>query len=91
MNDTLQAIRDEIRATLAASGIPSREIRVYGSQIMITARGYQSAQRWAMLLQRMGCTTVRGPGESLDEKADAAPGDSARNRYIRVWRVWATV
>jgi hypothetical protein len=76
-----------MRAKLAEAGIPYREIKVYGSQIMVTTTSAASAERWGTLLGKFA--TVRAVArEDLDETKESRPG---KKKYIKVWRTWATV
>lgn len=77
-----------LRATLERAGIPSLEIKCYGSQVMVTAKGHATAEKWASVLAKF-CGTVRAPRESWEmNRADA---DRSRPRHYKVWRVWGTV
>lgn len=55
--------QEKIKAKLEQTGIPAEEIKVYGSQIMITARCFDTANRWASVLCRF--SHVRGPIQSF--------------------------
>lgn len=78
----------KMKAALERAGIPALEIDVYGSQVMVTVKGYPTAQKWVSLLAQF-CTTVRAPRESWEQnKADAG---KFRPRHYKVWRVWGTV
>lgn len=81
-----QTVQQRMRAKLEQAGIPFREIKVYGSQIMITALSEGAAQRWTSLLSKFA--KVRGAKESLDETEKSTPN---QKRYVRVWKIWATV
>ena len=47
-----------MQETLSKSGIPYKEIRCYGSQIMVTAWSEGAARKWAALLAKFA-TRVR--------------------------------
>jgi hypothetical protein len=78
--------QQQLTETLKRSGIPAREVRCFGSQVMITTIGEDTARRWAMLLNNF-CSKVRGPGQGYDDK----PNVTGRPEYIKVWRVWGTI
>lgn len=89
-------IQEQLKAQLEKTGIPAKEIRVYGSQIMITAWSEAAAKRWAHVLNGFA-TTVRPIVRSMDETKDdsrirkANPGLVKSKFHHDVWRVWATV
>lgn len=83
-----QTLQDRMKATLQRAGLPSLDIHCYGSQIVITVKGYITAHKWAGFLAQF-CRTVRGPKESWEPlKEDAG---KSRPRHFKVWRVWGTV
>lgn len=43
-------LQQQLKAKLEAAGIPHHEIRCYGSQVVVTVIGRETAQRWAVLL-----------------------------------------
>lgn len=85
-----------LTALLQQSGIPAKEIRVYGSQVMITALSEDAGHRWANLLVKF-CTTVRGPVHSMDETKDtravrrANPGLVKSKFFHDVWRIGGSI
>lgn len=82
-----ETMQDRMKARLAQVGIPAREIKVYGSQIVITCLSSSAAEKWAVVLRKFA--TVRAIAkESLDETAESRPNEK---RYVRVWRTWATI
>jgi hypothetical protein len=81
-------IQAQIKATLEKSGIPSREIEVYGSQIVITSACRDTAEKWGALLS--GFSKVRGILESIDE-AKIQKGSCMNRTYIKVWRTFAAM
>jgi hypothetical protein len=54
----------EIKAKLEASGIPHKEIRVYGRQIVVTSWSHDAAMKWADLLSKFA--KVRGVIKAID-------------------------
>lgn len=81
-------LQERMRATLERAGIPARQIDVYGSQIMVTCQGRETAQRWASLLAQFA-TRVRTV-ESLDY-VKKNRGTVLRPTTLRVWRIGATI
>lgn len=53
-----------MRATLLKSGIPAKDVKVYGSQIMVVTWSRDAADKWASLIARFA--KVRGPVQSWD-------------------------
>lgn len=80
--------QEQMKAKLAKAGIPAKEIKCFGSQIMITTRGEASARKWAALLANFA--TVRAVIESRDESV-AQKGTSLKRTYHKVWRVGAYI
>lgn len=79
-------IQEKMKTKLEESGIPAKEIRVFGSQVMITCKGKRSAERFNTLLSTF-CRKVR-LNESLDEVRNMP---NAKPSYLKVWRVWGTI
>ena len=77
-----------IQAKLGTVGIPAKEIRVYGSQIMITAWSEGAARKWARLLAQFA--TVKAMKESVEYTKVNAGGCLNPSTY-RVWLVWAVL
>jgi len=42
--------QEQMKQVLSKMGIPAKEIKCYGSQIMITVAGKESADKWQMTL-----------------------------------------
>ncbi len=81
--------QDGMRAALDSFGLASEEIKVYGSQVMITARGEATAEQWRNVLAKF-CSTVRGPTRSIEyNKIDT--GRRLAPDSHTVWIVWGTV
>lgn len=78
-----------MRSTLLQAGIPSKEVKVYGSQVMVTAWSEDAAERWAELL-RAFCAKVRRPHATVDYNKENR-NTVLRPTTHRVWRVWGTV
>jgi len=80
--------QEQMQSKLAQCGIPAKEIKCYGSQIMITAMSLMAAQRWAGLLAQL-CTKVRS-GESWDD-CKVNKNTVLCPSKVRVWRIWGTI
>ncbi len=85
--------QQKIKATLETVGLPFREIRCYGSQIVVTSQSDETARKWAVLLGKFA--KVRGITKSLDERKVAIdqPHDMStmENKYVQVYRTFAVV
>lgn len=80
--------QEKMKETLQKSGIPYHEVRVYGSQIMITTGSHEAAEKWSSLLSKFG--RVRKAWKSVDENKGQDPGASIK-KFHEVWRVAATM
>jgi hypothetical protein len=80
--------QDAMAAKLAEAGIPSKEIRCYGAQIVITAWSRDAADKWADLLAKFA--TVRGVVRSRDD-AKVNRNTMLKPSTVEVWRVFAKV
>lgn len=82
-------LQQKMQSRLESCGLPYKEVKVYGSQIMITAWSESAARKWHSLLYKF-CSKVRPPKKSLDyNKVN-------RNTCLRptthvVYRVWGTI
>ena len=81
-------IQETMRDKLLQAGIPAKEIKCYGSQIMVTAFSLDAAQRWQGLLSQF-CSKVRS-GKSFDYLKENK-NTVLRPSRMDVWRVWGTV
>lgn len=81
-------LQQRMQAKLAQSGIPWREIKVFGSSILITCQSRDTAQRWASLLAQFA--RVTGVGEGYDE-AKVSKGTCLLPSKVAVWRVGARI
>ena len=81
-------VQEQMKELLTQSGIPAKEIKVYGSQIMITAFGADSADKWASLLAKL-CRKVRSC-QSTDYAVENK-NTVMMPSTVKVWRVWGTV
>lgn len=83
----MSTTQERMKAMLRQVDIPAREIKVYGSQIVITCTSVRSAEKWASVLSKFA--TVRAIArESLDETNGSGPNEK---HYVKVWRTWATL
>lgn len=80
--------QEAMAAKLAETGIPSKEIRCYGEQIVITAWSRDAASRWADLLAKFA--TVRGIVRSRDD-ARVNRNTTLKPSTVEVWRVFARI
>jgi len=88
MTQNLTSAQDKMKAAMLASGIPSKEVKVYGSQIVVTSFCLDSAHRWAAFIG--GFAKVRGITESRDAAAHNK-GSCLNPTTIPVWRTFAVV
>lgn len=80
--------QEKIKAVLLKSGIPVKEVQVYGSQIMITAWSLDAANKWASVVAKFA--TVKRVMESMDD--DKVNTNTVMNpSWHKVWRVWGTI
>lgn len=56
--------QQQLQSKLESLGLPYKEIKVYGSQVMITAWSETAANRWRSILCKF--TTSRRPVKSVD-------------------------
>lgn len=86
MNTTPQA---QMKALLEKINLPSREIKVYGSQITVECLSESAAKNWACGLAQFA--TVRGIVQSVAYAKSDAGSTSMIRKTIPVWRTYATV
>lgn len=82
-------ISARIKAKLSQSGIPAKEIKVLGTNIIITAWSEDAAKRWASLLANF--STIRGIVKSIDDNVSNKPGQCVGRKYHDVWRTFAVI
>lgn len=80
--------RTRMQALLAKSGIPAKEIKVFGSQILIKCYSRDAAEKFAGLLAKFA--TVRGVVESYDY-AKVNRNTMLRPSTVQVWLVGAHI
>ncbi len=81
--------QDELKAKLEALGIPFREVKVYGSQIVVTCRSTSAAERWGRVLSKLA-TVKKVALRSTDYAKSEEHLPNAR-KTIDVWRTYATI
>lgn len=79
-------IQTEIAAKLASLGIAHKEIKVYGSQIVVTCWGREAADRFAAVIANFA--KVRGVLKALDQN-EASKG--RKPEWHEVHRVFAAI
>jgi hypothetical protein len=84
-------IQQQMKATLEKTGLPFREIEVYGRQIVVTSGCEDTARKWASLLGKFA--KVRGITHSVDERKTPVPyqGSMMQMKYVPVWRTFAAI
>jgi hypothetical protein len=81
--------QETMKAKLETLGIPSREIAVYGSQIVITCACEKTAIKWGRVLAKFA--TVRRAGLKSEEYLAADAKLPNARRMVDVWKTYATV
>lgn len=81
-------LQDQMKATLKKTGLPYKEIEVYGRQIVVTCWSRDAADKWSHLLARFA--KVRGITHDMDE-AKQNKGTVMRPTMIEVWRTFAAI
>jgi len=56
--------QEKMKTKLESLGLPYKEIKVYGSQVMITAWSENAADKWHSILRKF--TTSKRPVKSID-------------------------
>lgn len=78
----------KIKALLEETGIPAKEIQVYGQQIMVTTWSEDAARKFAALVGNFA--RVRRVWESLDDNLENR-GTSLLPTRHKVWRMAAVM
>lgn len=81
-------IQGKMKALLEKLPIPSKEISVYGSQIVITSFSRDAAEKWAITLSEF--SMVRAVVESRDD-AKENKNTTLLPSTVKVWRTFATI
>lgn len=80
--------QDKMRELLGKSGIPAKQIDVYGSQIVVTCYSRGAAEKFASLVSRFA--TVKAILESIDD-AKENKNTVLRPSKVTVWRMFARI
>ncbi len=89
MENTVESTPQErMKQKLESVGLPHSEIKVYGSQIMITALGRTTIERWVSILAKFA--KVNGVIEARDYNVENTNTCLLPSTH-KVWRVWATI
>jgi len=78
---------NNMQQLLSKLGIPSKDIKVYGSQIMITCWGEASARKFADAVSNFA--KVRAVFQTVDE--NIGQDETAFKECHKVWRVAACI
>jgi hypothetical protein len=89
MSSEVMTPQEAMRVKLETLPIPSKEIKVYGSQIMITAHCENTARKWHSVLSKLSPASLR-IGRGTDY-AKENKGTNLCPSTIEVWRVWASL
>lgn len=80
--------QEQIKDLLQRTGLPAKEISVYGSQIVVTVWSHDAARKWARLIQRFA--TLRGITESMDYNK-VNKNTCLLPSVHKVWRVFGVI
>lgn len=81
--------QEKMQAGLEALGLPFKEIKCYGSQIMVTAISEGTARKWHSVLFGLSPERLR-MGEGLDYNKENRNSVLVPTAH-KVWRVWASL
>lgn len=82
------SVQERMKSKLEGLGIPYHHIDVYGSQIVVAAKGKATRDKWVNLLSQFAC--IRGVTESYEYNKDNQNTVMNPTSY-KVWRVFAKV
>ncbi len=95
----METTQQKLTAALEKTGLPSKEIKVYGRQIVITAWSLEAANKWASVVAKFA--TVRRVLESSEiNEADKSTNQAGwvpakdggmRPTFHKVWRVYGVI
>lgn len=85
----MQTPQQKMQCKLEEVGLPFKEIKVYGSQIMITSLCRSTAESWSQVLARFA--KVRVAAKACLDDAALNKGTVLMPSKVHVWRTWATV
>lgn len=81
-------MQDRMAALLSKLGLPYKEIKIYGGQIVVTCIGWPTAKRWNSVLWKFA--KVQRVMRSFD-LAKKNKFTVNRPTQVKVWRVYATL
>lgn len=81
-------IQQRLQTKLESLGLPYKEIKVYGSQVMVTAWSETAAKKWHSVLCRF--TTSKRPVRSIDYNKENR-GTCLMPTAHEVWLVGGTI
>lgn len=82
-------LQDKMKEMLKKTGLPYKEIEVYGRQIVVTCWSRDAAEKWSHLLTRFA--KFRGITHSVDEAKDQANRKTLATKKVEVWRAFAAL
>jgi len=80
--------QEKMKQKLLNLGIPAKEIKCYGSQIMVTVIGKETSEKWQMILNNF-CSRVLS-SKTIDY-AKENKGTCLNPTVVDVYRVWGTI
>ena len=80
--------QEKMRATLAKTGIASKQIECYGRHIVITSTCLSTANKWALVLGRF-CSSIKVLKTTEDSKTNK--GTCLLPTVVTVFRTYATI
>jgi hypothetical protein len=81
-------IQAQVKDLLGKTGIPAKEINVYGSQIVVTCHSRGAAEKFASVISKFA--KIRGLIETYDD-AKVNMNTVLRPSKVQVWRVFGVV
>lgn len=88
MNSAQETTQDKIKAALLKTGLPVKEIEVYGRQIVVTAWSLDAANNWAAVIAKFA--TLRGVVASMDYNEKNTNTVMIPSAH-KVWRVFGRI
>jgi hypothetical protein len=85
---TIETPQERMKAQLQSLGLPYKEIKVYGSQVMITAWSETAAKKWHGVIS--GFTNSRRPVRSIDYNKENR-GTCLMPTVHEVWLIGGTI
>lgn len=89
MNETTApTIQQRMKAKLEQVGLPYKEVKVFGGQIIITSHCRDTAERWSSVLAKFA--RVQNVLEAIDD-AKVNKNTTLRPSKVTVWRTYARI